>query len=139
MHQPLTLASGVTCTDSGAKPKLCTSTPLKFKADDSVFSPLSSEDGNIDKHIKSQLQKIKEINAKYDGLTSSSLQRVQTPIDFKLPPSSISATNSETQSQKGYSKITFSLPNLMTSANTAFQFPNLKQSTNNSSSIQLPV
>ncbi|MEW8548365.1 MAG: hypothetical protein AB2693_33100 [Candidatus Thiodiazotropha sp.] len=167
-QQPLPNTINTSYVDKGAKPKTLTSTPIQpvlFKPDNSVFSPSSSEDDNIDELIKSQLQKIKEINEKYDAFASASFQKGQTsssselpvPIAYKSPvknekydtfaPASFlkGQTSSGSQlpvpivssmsSKNQLQKVSFSVQN----ENNTFQFPNLKQPTCVSSTLQLPV
>ena len=52
-QQPFTLPTGSASTSTGTIPKVFTSTPVKFKADDSVFSPSITEEEKVDDLIKS--------------------------------------------------------------------------------------
>ena len=139
MLQPSNLTTHTSHDDSvsytqslGARPKLYTSTPVKFTAEDSVFPKTETEQKSksfYDSIIEKQLQRIQDINRKYDELASSKLQqiKVENVSDFKVPlygnetetvssaQPNINTTFTDKQSLRDFTKVTFSLPNTVIS------------------------
>lgn len=137
----------------GARPKLYTSTPVKFTAEDSVFSKTEAEQKSksfYDSIIEKQLQRIQDINRKYDELASSKLQqmKVESVSDFKVPlygnetakatiQPNINTTFTDKQTLRDFTKVTFSLPNTVISTSDKFHAcPQLQTSSTVITSLQ---